>query len=94
MKPVRAKLMLMMEILVALRDGPVIKNHLALVCNINFGRIGELLDQLERKGLIVRKTVKDSPDQYSLTEAGMKVSMSYQWINSLVMGDDDNSVKR
>lgn len=85
--------MLMIEILIALRGGPMIKNHLALTCNINFGRLGEMLDQLEKKGLIVRNTVKDSPDQYTLSEAGMKVSMSYQWINAMVIGEEDDHHK-
>jgi len=75
-----------MEILHALREGPLIRNRLSQVCNLNYQRLVEMLDHLEKKGLIAHDTA-EGHDLYSLTPDGLKVSMNYQWVNAMVMGD-------
>jgi len=75
-----------MEILHALRDGPLLPNRLSQVCNVNYQRMIEMLEHLEKKGLITH-TIQEGHDLYSLTPDGLKVSMNYQWINAMVMGD-------
>lgn len=86
MKPSRARLHALMEILHALREGPMLPNRLSQVCNLNYQRAMEMLDQLEKKGLVSRM-VQDGHDLYNLTQDGLKVSTHYQWINAMVMGD-------
>ena len=86
MKPNRARLLALMEILYALREGPMIRNRLSQVCNLNYQRMIEMLDHLEKKGLVVHD-VKEGHDLYGLTEDGLKVSMNYQWVNAMVIGD-------
>lgn len=85
-----------MELLHALRDGPLIPNRLSQLCNMNYQRMKEMLDHLENKGLITR-TVQEGHEMYGLTPDGLKVSMNYQWINAMVIGDApgaDELVKR
>jgi predicted transcriptional regulator len=86
LKPSRARLLSLMEILHALREGPLIRNRLSQVCNINYQRMIEMLEHLERKGLITH-TISEGHDLYGLTPDGLKVSMNYQWINAMVMDD-------
>jgi predicted transcriptional regulator len=86
LKPSRARLLSLMEILHALREGPFIRNRLSQLCNINYQRMIEMLDHLEKRGL-VSHTVQEGHDLYGLTPEGLKASMSYQWINAMVMGD-------
>ncbi len=77
----------MMEVLHALREGPMIKNRLSQVCNLQYARLVEMLDHLERRGLVLHDTL-EGHDSYSLTPEGMKVSMNYQWLHTTVMGDE------
>lgn len=86
MKPSRARLLSLMEILQALREGPMIKNRLSQACNLNYQRMMEMLDHLEQRGLIAHDT-QEGRDAYTLTPEGLKVSMNYQWLNAMVMGD-------
>ena len=86
MKPNRARLLALMEILHALREGPMIRNRLSQVCNLNYQRMVEMLEHLEKKGLVVHDA-REGHDLYSLTPDGLKVSMNYQWVNAMVMGD-------
>jgi predicted transcriptional regulator len=75
-----------MEILHALREGPLLPNRLSQVCNLNYQRAMEMLDHLEKKGLVSRNE-EGAHELFRLTPDGLKVSMNYQWINAMVMGD-------
>jgi len=75
-----------MEILHALRDGPLLPNRLSQVCNLNYQRAVEMLDHLEKKGLVSR-TPEGGHELFSLTPDGLEASMYYQWINAMVVGD-------
>jgi len=79
-----------MEILQALREGPLGPNRLSQACNLNYQRMREMLDHLEAKGL-VSHDAREGHDLYSITSEGLKVSMNYQWINAMVMGDAPKS---
>jgi predicted transcriptional regulator len=87
LKPNRARLLALMEILYVLREGPMIRNKLSHVCNLNFQRLVEMLDHLEKMGLVSRIEMQGGHDLYSLSPDGLKVSMNYQWINAMVIGD-------
>jgi predicted transcriptional regulator len=76
----------MMEILLALREGPMIRNRLSQACNLQYARLVEMLEHLEQRGLVLHDTV-EGHDSYGLTAEGMKVSMNYQWLHAAVMGD-------
>ncbi len=90
MKPSRARLLSLMEILHALREGPLIRNRISQVCNINYQRLVEMLEHLEKRGLIAH-ALQEGHDSYSLTPEGLKVSMNYEWINAMVVGDAPES---
>jgi len=87
LKPSRARLLALMEILHALREGPMLPNRLSQVCNLNYQRAMEMLGHLEKKGLVSRKA-EGTHDLFLLTPDGLKVSMNYQWINAMVIGDE------
>jgi len=75
----------MMEILFVLREGPMIPNRIAQVCNLNYQRAIEMLDHLEQKELVAHE-VRDNHDFYLITPAGLKVSMQFAWVHAVVMG--------
>ena len=82
----REKLLVLMELLQALRGGPQAPNRLSQLCNLNYQRMKEMLEDLEARGLVTHDA-REGHDLYSLTPEGLKVSMNYQWINAMVMGD-------
>ena len=86
----REKLLVLMEILGALREGPMVPNRLSQMCNLNYQRMIEMLDQLKKRGLVT-SSMESGHELYSLTPDGLKVSMNYQWVNSMIMGDAPDS---
>jgi predicted transcriptional regulator len=85
-KQSRPRVLALMEILLALRDGPMLPNRISQVCNLNYQRAIEMLENLEKMGFIGH-TVQDGHELYHLTAEGLEQSKKYQWVHSMVMGN-------
>jgi predicted transcriptional regulator len=73
----RNKLTTAMEILAALREGPLNPSRLAQRCNINYGRLDEELRPIEAVGWVSMKTT-GGQDVYSLTQEGLRTYQEYE----------------
>jgi predicted transcriptional regulator len=73
----RNKLTTAMEILAALREGPLNRSRLAQRCNINYGRLDEELRPIEGIGWVSMKTTSGQ-DIYSLTQEGLQTYQGYE----------------
>lgn len=65
-----------MEMLAALREGPLNSSRLAQRCNINYGRLDEDLKPMVALGWVTTETL-GSHDILRLTEAGLKSLTRY-----------------
>lgn len=65
-----------MEILAALREGPMSRSRLAQACNINYGRLDEFLAPLEEMA-VVKKESAEKQELLSLTEEGLR--FCHEW---------------
>lgn len=73
----RNKLATAMEILAALREGPLSPSLLAQRCNINYGRLHEALEPMQALGWI--STVAWSGQEiHSLTDVGLRTFLAYE----------------
>ncbi len=68
----RSRVLIFMEILRALREGPLIPTRLSQLCNVNYERMAEHLTHLEGRGLIQRTTVVGR-EAYAITPEGFKL---------------------
>jgi predicted transcriptional regulator len=66
-----------MEILAALREGPLVPSRLAQRCNINYGRLEDELEPLIRNGWVVKDSTGDQ-NLRKLTQEGLKTYLSYE----------------
>ena len=68
-----------MELLAALREGPLSPSRLAQRCNINYGRLGDVLEPLEANGWIAKEG-KDAnnPEALTLTRDGLQTYLRYE----------------
>ncbi len=66
-----------MEVLAALREGPLSSSRLAQRCNINYGRLGETLAPLEANGWIARETA-GGQEVHALTQEGLQTYLRYE----------------
>jgi len=73
----RSKLATAMEILAALREGPLNRSRLAQRCNINYGRLDDDLGPINALGWISMKTT-GGQDIYSLTQEGLQTYQRYE----------------
>lgn len=64
-----------MEILAALREGPMSRSRLAQACNINYGRLDEFLAPLEE--MVVVKESAEKQELLSLTHEGLQ--FCHEW---------------
>ena len=65
-----------MEVLAALREGPLSPSRLAQRCNINYGRLDETLAPLRANGWIAHQKA-GSQDVHALTDKGLSVLLQY-----------------
>ena len=75
----RANIVIYMEILRLLLDGPKGPTRLAQAVNLNFPKLSEFAAYLEAKGLIAKAT-EDGHEFYSVTPAGAEVHASWRAI--------------
>ncbi len=68
----REAVLIYMELLSSLLDGPKGPTRLAQACNVNYGRIEGFTGPLLRKGLI-RSAATDGQETFSITEEGARV---------------------
>ena len=73
----RSTLATAMEILAALREGPLSPSRLAQKCNINYGRLGDSLNPLKANAWIATKNEGDQ-EIHSLTPAGLQIYLRYE----------------
>jgi len=73
----RNKLEMAMEILAALREGPLNRSRLAQRCNINYDRLDEELDPMKAVGWIAMTTA-GGHDVHSLTQQGLQKYLAYE----------------
>jgi predicted transcriptional regulator len=66
-----------MEVLAALREGPLSPSRLAQRCNINYGRLGDTLGPLEANGWIVTETT-GGQEVHVLTQEGLQTYLRYE----------------
>ena len=66
-----------MEVLAALREGPLSPSRLAQRCNINYGRLADTLAPLQANGWIAKETV-GSLEVHTLTQEGLETYLKYQ----------------
>jgi predicted transcriptional regulator len=66
-----------MEILAALREGPLSPSRLAQRCNINYGRLDDALKPIKAKGWIATKTT-GGQEIHSLTQDGLQIYLRYE----------------
>jgi len=65
-----------MEILAALREGPLNRSRLAQRCNINYGRLDDDMSPMQNAGWIA-KEVTGGQEVNKLTEEGLKAYVQY-----------------
>jgi predicted transcriptional regulator len=68
----RSRVLTFMEILGALREGPLLPTRLSQLCNVNYERLGELTVHLESRGLIKKATL-DGREGFAITPDGFRV---------------------
>jgi predicted transcriptional regulator len=73
----RNKLAIAMEILAALREGPLSPSRLAQRCNINYGRLDDELEPVKAIGWISMMTT-GGQETYSLTQEGLRTYLGYE----------------
>jgi predicted transcriptional regulator len=73
----RNKLATAMEVLAALREGPLSPSRLAQRCNINYGRLDDELGPVKAIGWISLKTI-GGQEIYSLTQEGLRTYLGYE----------------
>jgi predicted transcriptional regulator len=66
-----------MEVLAALREGPLSPSRLAQRCNINYGRLGDVLEPLEANGWIAKEG-EDNQEAITLTRDGLQTYIRYE----------------
>jgi predicted transcriptional regulator len=66
-----------MEVLAALREGPLSPSRLAQRCNINYGRLGDVLEPLEANGWIAKEG-EDNQESITLTSDGLQTYLRYE----------------
>jgi predicted transcriptional regulator len=66
-----------MEVLAALREGPLRTSRLAQRCNINYGRLDDVLQPLEANGWIA-KEVAGNQEVRRLTQEGLQTYLRYE----------------
>jgi predicted transcriptional regulator len=66
-----------MEVLAALREGPLSPSRLAQRCNINYGRLGDVLEPLEANGWIAKEG-EDTQESLTLTKDGLQTYLRYE----------------
>ena len=76
---------MLVEILRALMDGPMIRDRLSRACNLNYQRLVEMLERLERHGLVSHRT-EEGHEVYSLTTSGLESVKKFMWYNAVVHG--------
>jgi predicted transcriptional regulator len=70
-----------MEVLAALREGPLSPSRLAQRCNINFGKLGETVNPLLANGWIA-KDKTGSQDVHTLTQTGLQALLQYLMVSN------------
>jgi predicted transcriptional regulator len=70
-----------MEVLAALREGPLNPSRLAQRCNINYGRLGETVDPLLANGWIA-KGKTGSQEVHLLTEKGLQFLLQFLLVSN------------
>ncbi len=65
----REPILIHMEILASLFEGPKGPTRLAQACNVNYGRIGNFTEPLLQKGLI-RSETKEGQEIFAITGEG------------------------
>jgi predicted transcriptional regulator len=65
-----------MEVLAALREGPLSSSRLAQRCNINYGRLNETVDPLLANGWIGKEKT-GGQEVHTLTENGLRFLLQY-----------------
>jgi predicted transcriptional regulator len=73
----RSKLATAMEVLAALREGPLNPSRLAQSCNINYGRLEDELRPISALGWISMETT-GGQDIYVLTQQGLQTYQKYE----------------
>jgi predicted transcriptional regulator len=66
-----------MEVLAALREGPLSPSRLAQRCNINYGRLGDVLEPLEANRWIAKEG-EDNQEAITLTTDGLQTYLRYE----------------
>jgi predicted transcriptional regulator len=67
-----------MEVLAALREGPLSPSRLAQRCNINYGRLGDVLEPLEANGWIAKEGDDHNQEALTLTKDGLQTYLRYE----------------
>jgi len=70
-----------MEVLAALREGPLSPSRLAQRCNINFGKLGETINPLLANGWIAKEKT-GSQDVHTLTQTGLQALLQYLMVSN------------
>jgi len=70
-----------MEVLAALREGPLSPSRLAQRCNINFGKLGETVNPLLANGWIAKEKT-GSQDVHTLTKTGLQALLQYLMVSN------------
>ena len=68
----RPAIMIYMDILTLLRDGPVGPTRLARACNLSYDRLGNYLAPLLAKGLVIEGT-EEGHEFYGITPEGLQL---------------------
>jgi predicted transcriptional regulator len=76
---------MLVEILRALMDGPMIRDRLSRTCNLNYQRLVQMLERLEHHGLVSHRT-EEGHEVYSLTPSGLESVKEFMWYNAVVHG--------
>ena len=73
----RPDIIILMDILTALLDGPNIPTRMAQICNLSYDNFVKFAKMLEAKGLVERKT-EQGHEFYSLTPAGFQQQQEFR----------------
>lgn len=66
-----------MEVLAALREGPLSPSRIAQRCNINYGRLAEMMAPLRANGWVATDNA-GGQEVHSLTDAGLQTYLRYE----------------
>jgi predicted transcriptional regulator len=70
-----------MEVLAALREGPLSPSRLAQRCNINYGKLGETVDPLLANGWIAKQKTGNQ-EVHILTERGLQFLLQFLLVSN------------